>query len=145
MDLKSRLAVVAEATSWLNTPYHPHGRIKGVGVDCAMLLAEVYERAGVITRVDPGYYSPQFGMHRSEEVFESFVLRYGVETAEPQAGDCVLFKYGRCYSHGGVMVSATKLVHAVLRTRMVCYGDLAEAELGERERRFYSVREANGG
>lgn len=140
MTPEVRLVVVEEAVGWLNTPYHPHARIKGVGVDCAMLLAEVYERAGVIGHVEPGNYSQQFGLHRSEEVFEGFVLAHGVLVPEPQPADVVLFKYGRCYSHGGVMISETRFVHAVLATKRVCYGDLSDAELLRRERRFYSVR-----
>jgi cell wall-associated NlpC family hydrolase len=142
LTVDQRKTVVEEAKSWLNTPYHPHGRVKGVGVDCAMLLAEVYGPSGaaVVPRIDPGYYSPQFGLHRSEEVFERFALDYAEPVLFAQAGDCVLFKYGRCFSHGGIMVSDTRLVHAVLVTRMVCYGDLSDAELAGREHRFYTVK-----
>ena len=43
-----RAAVVAEAATWLRTPYHHMGRVKNAGTDCLMLLAEVYEAAGVI-------------------------------------------------------------------------------------------------
>lgn len=137
-------AIVSEALSWLNTPYHPHGRVKGVGVDCAMLLAEVYERAGTIPRVDPGHYSPQFGLHRSEEVFKGFVETYGTEIDVPEPGACVLFRYGRCYSHGAVMVSDTEFVHASLPVRMVCLGALGDAEVSKRETKFYRVA-ARGG
>jgi cell wall-associated NlpC family hydrolase len=31
-----RAAVVAEARSWLGTPFHHQGRVKAAGVDCAM-------------------------------------------------------------------------------------------------------------
>ncbi len=48
-----RAAVVAEAHRWLRTPYHKHGRVLGAGVDCSMLLAEVFEAAGAIPHVDP--------------------------------------------------------------------------------------------
>jgi cell wall-associated NlpC family hydrolase len=136
---EQRPLVVAEALGWVNTPYHPHARVKGVGVDCAMLLAEVYERAGVIPHVDPGHYSPQFGLHRDEEVFEEFVLRHGVEVDAPEPGDCVLFRYGRCYSHGGIMVSEVRFVHAMVSPPLVVCTDLSDAEVAERERRFYTV------
>ena len=43
-----RQSIVAEALSWEGTPYHHHGRIKGVGVDCAMILAEVYHAVGLL-------------------------------------------------------------------------------------------------
>ncbi len=140
MSPETRDMVVAEAEGWLNTPYHPHGRLKGIGVDCAMLLAEVYERAGVIPHIEPGEYSPQFGLHRSEEVFQQFVTEYAVEVETPEIGDCVLYKYGRCFSHGGIMVSDTRLVHAVVSVGRVCYGDITDIDLINRERTFYTVR-----
>ena len=34
-DLRAR--IVAEAMTWLGTPYHHRGKLKGIGVDCAQL------------------------------------------------------------------------------------------------------------
>ena len=50
-----RETILREALTYLGTPYHAQGRMKGVGVDCATFLCEVYEKAGVIPHVDPGY------------------------------------------------------------------------------------------
>ena len=41
---RRREAVIREAKSWIGTPFHHAARIKGAGVDCLMLLAEIYER-----------------------------------------------------------------------------------------------------
>jgi cell wall-associated NlpC family hydrolase len=135
----SRAAVVAEAETWLGTPYHPHARLKGVGVDCAMLLACVYHNAGVIPDVDPGHYPPDFGLHRDEERFMEFVGRYGTPTDTPNAGDVALFLYGRCYSHGAIMTGPTGLIHAVLRDRAVVRGDLRDITLIAREPKFFTL------
>lgn len=40
LELQQRAAVIAEAESWLSTPYHHEARIKGHGVDCAQILDE---------------------------------------------------------------------------------------------------------
>jgi cell wall-associated NlpC family hydrolase len=135
----TREAVVAEAETWLGTPYHSGARIKGVGVDCAMILAAVFEAAGVIPHVDPGTYAADFGLHRDEEVFLGWVERYGYPVEKPQAGDVALFVYGRCFSHGAIMTSATGLIHAVRRDGMVSRGDLADTGLAEREVRFFTL------
>ena len=42
MSDAQRAAVVAEARSWIGTPYHHAADVKGHGVDCAMLLIRVY-------------------------------------------------------------------------------------------------------
>ena len=39
------LEAVQEALTWLGTPYHHQGRVKGVGVDCGTLICEVYEKS----------------------------------------------------------------------------------------------------
>ena len=41
-EADQRAAVVAEARSWIKTPWVHMAAIKGAGVDCAMLLARVY-------------------------------------------------------------------------------------------------------
>jgi cell wall-associated NlpC family hydrolase len=133
-------AVITEAQSWLGTPYHSHGRLKGVGVDCAMLLLETYSRAGIIIPFDPGHYPEQFGLHRSEEQFLGFVERYATEIKAPTPGGCVLFKYGRCYSHGGIMITKTRLIHAVMREQAVGYADLSDADLIDRKPRFFTIQ-----
>ena len=55
-----RAAVVAEARQWLRTPYHHMGRVRGAGVDCATLLAEVYARAGMVEPVAIEFYPPDW-------------------------------------------------------------------------------------
>lgn len=139
MTPEQTAAVIAEAESWVNTPYHDHGRLKGVGVDCAMLLLEVYNRTGIVTTDDPGFYPSQFGLHHNEELFLGFVERHATEVVEPVPGGCVLFRYGRCYSHGGIMVSRTRLIHAVKRDRRVVYSDLTDTDLIDRRPRFFTV------
>ena len=37
--------VRSEALTWLGTPYHHQGRVKGVGVDCGQILIAIYEKA----------------------------------------------------------------------------------------------------
>ena len=65
--MNERERVVAEAETWLRTPYHHMGRIKGGGTDCLMLLAEVYEASGVIPHVDVPFYPPDWNLHRDAE------------------------------------------------------------------------------
>ena len=48
MTESQRAEVVRVARSFIGTPYHHMGRVKGAGVDCATLLAEVYYEAGVL-------------------------------------------------------------------------------------------------
>jgi hypothetical protein len=62
-----REKIVAEARSWIGTPYHNCADIKGVGVDCGMLLVRVYCDLGLVPRFDPRPYTAQWHLHRDDE------------------------------------------------------------------------------
>src|SRR4051794_8469193 len=76
-----RVAIVTEAETWLGTPFHHQGRVKGAGVDCAMLLAEVYHRCGFVPHIDPGHYPPDWHLHRDAERYLEKVMPYAHEIA----------------------------------------------------------------
>lgn len=109
-----RAAIVAEARGWLGTPYHNCADIRGVGVDCGMLLVRVFVDAGLCPPFDPRPYPIDWHLHRSDERYLGFVFDRSAQVAEPQAGDVMVFRYGRCYSHGGLVTKADPLtiVHA---------------------------------
>lgn len=112
-EAEGRAAVIAAARSWLGTPFHDLGRVKGVGVDCAMYLAECFAEAGVVARVEVEPYSPQWHMHRSEERYISYVEQHAREIeGPPQPADVVLFRFGRAFAHGAIVVEWPLIIHA---------------------------------
>ncbi len=121
-----RARVVAEAMTWLGTPYHHHGRLKGVGVDCAGLPLAVYAEAGLIPETDVGHYSPQWHLHRSREVYLEWVERLGprqISHDEIQAGDFLIWRFGRTFSHGAIALDERRVIHAVARAAHVIIED----------------------
>jgi NlpC/P60 family putative phage cell wall peptidase len=107
-----RTAVLAEARTWVGTPFHHRARLKGVGVDCAHFLMACYVGLGVVEPFDPGFYAPDWFLHEPGERFREWVARACVETTAPQPGDVALFRFGRCESHGAILVDHTQLIHA---------------------------------
>jgi NlpC/P60 family putative phage cell wall peptidase len=133
-----RAAVVAEATSWIGTPFHHAARVKGAGVDCLMLLAEVYHRAGVIAPVVPPFYVPDWHLHRDAERYLEGLLDYARPIdAPPGCGDIALFRFGRTFSHGAIVTRWPRLIHAYW-TIGVVWGDATLRPLTGREVRFFS-------
>jgi NlpC/P60 family putative phage cell wall peptidase len=135
-----RAAVVAEAESWIGTPFHHHARIKGAGVDCLHLLAEVYERAGLIAHVAPEHYPADWHLHRDAERFLDGLTRYAREIeGPPDPGDVALFRFGRVFSHGAIVVAWPRLIHANFAARAVCWGDAGLEPLASRPARFFTL------
>lgn len=138
-EAEQRAAVVAEARTWLGTPYHHHARIKGVGVDCAQILCAVYEACGLVPHVDPGPYAHDWHLHHSEEVYAGWLDRCGAcDVQTPAPGDVALFHFGRCWSHGAIVVEPGTVVHAYVG-RGVIITRLTEDPLDGRPVRYWSL------
>lgn len=136
----TREAVLTEARAWLGTPYHPHGRLKGVGVDCANLLCCVYEAARVVPAIDPGFYNTGWHLHRNEEMFLDWIDRAGGRQVEtPQPGDLAVWRFGRTYSHGGIISSDDGLVIHSYLGRGVIETRMNEEPLASRPARFFTL------
>jgi cell wall-associated NlpC family hydrolase len=137
---RQRARVVEEAREWLGTPYRPAQRVKGRagGVDCLTFVVEVYERAGIIPPYVVPFYPQDWHLHRDVERYLEGVLEYAHEIdGAPQPGDVALFRFGRCFAHGGIVIQWPQMIHAWNGMGVVPV-DATQALLGGRPRRFFS-------
>lgn len=113
-EIQARAAIIASARSWIGTPYMHQAKVKGVGVDCGQILIDVFCGLGLVPPFDPGDYTRDWFNHRDEEKYLGFVFDNSVEVAAPEPGDIMLFKFGRTYSHAGIVSHAAPLtiIHA---------------------------------
>lgn len=103
-----------------------------------MLLAEVYERAGIVDRIVPPHYPPDWHMHRDAERYMEGLLKYVREIeGAPLPGDIALFKFGRVFSHGTIVVEWPRVIHAYWALGVV-WGNATLEPLKDREVRFFS-------
>lgn len=133
-----RAAIVREAETWLGTKYHHMGRVKGAGVDCAMLLLEVYQACGLVPEIDVAFYPQDWHHHRSEERYLAKISEYARRVDVPQPGDVAMFKFCRCVSHGAIVVAWPRVIHAYFRQGCV-YADASKGELAGRVDSFWTV------
>jgi cell wall-associated NlpC family hydrolase len=143
-EIDQRKAVVEEAKTWLKTPHVHMARLKGVGVDCALLLAEVYERTGLVEHIDPGYYPQDWHLHKGgqaeERIYLKTVLKYAhrVKDRDPLPGDIVLFDFGRCESHGAIVIEWPIVIHAYVGMGVI-YGEADKNPLAGRLAGIFSI------
>lgn len=147
----ARSAVVAAARSWLSTPYHHLACVKGHGVDCAYLVKATFEEARVVAPFRLEAYSAQWYLHHADELYLNHVMDVAREIPEAEAlpGDIVLYQFGRCFSHGAIIIDPgfPKIVHAFLQARAVVIGEGDQGDLGfvrdgkQRPRRFFTCKE----
>ena len=136
----NRAAVVAEALTWQGTPHIHEARVKGAGVDCGTLLLEVYEACGLIPHVDLPHLPHDWAAHRDEERYLEHVEQWAHRIeGPPEPGDIVLYRYGRCISHGAIVVQWPQIIHAYVNKGVILDDALANADLAQRQVGFWSV------
>jgi cell wall-associated NlpC family hydrolase len=135
-EQEQRAAVIEEAKTWLGTPYHLNARIKGVGVDCGTFLIASFYGAGLIEDVDLGTSYADFNLHRSDEIYLKWILKYCRQVETPQPGDIILYRFGRILSHGALVVDYPRIIHAPAQG--VIYGDDTDAALSTRRAGVFS-------
>lgn len=116
-ELKLRAAILKEAESFKRTPYHDHACLKMIGVDCASFAMLVYKTVGIIPEsyVLPKYYPQQWLKREEDPTYLNEVLKFAYEIEEKDIlpGDAVLYKMGRSYTHGAIVLAwPNRLIHS---------------------------------
>lgn len=144
-EAPQRAAVVAEAKEFIGTAYHHRGTLKRRdgdrgGVDCAWFPYLVFRNVGLAPpNLDLGEYPPDWFLHQGGERYLPWVRALAREIQEPMPGDFVLYKVGRLYAHGAIVIAWPKIIHAARDAGAVLEAEGEGATLAGRERLFFSV------
>lgn len=137
-EAQERQLVCDITGTWRKTPWHHKARLKGEGVDCVQMLIAVYAAAGKFEEFDPGDYPIDCMLH-ADVALQSWCERLGRRTDNPQPGDTVLWKFGRCYSHAGIVIKwPTAVIHAFRPFGEVCETPADASRLAGRSTIFYT-------
>lgn len=139
-----RQQIVRIARGWIGTPFHDCASIRGVGADCAGLVAGVYRESGLVPGgVEFQHAEPQWYLHRSEERLVEGLIKYAREIKSDDAGpgDVVTYLVGRCHGHVAIVVDwPREVIHAHMQSRAVIAGGAFEGEFRTRRTvRFFSI------
>jgi NlpC/P60 family putative phage cell wall peptidase len=121
----SRAAIVAEARSWIGTPYRHQGSLKGAGCDCLGLVRGVY-RAFYGPEKEPiTPYSPYWAEESGQETLRDAARRHLVEIdaapfrngAPLDAGDVILIRVRDrgIAKHAAIASGPDAIIHAYER------------------------------
>jgi cell wall-associated NlpC family hydrolase len=128
--MATRAEIVAEARSWIGTPYRDHGRIKGQGTDCVGLPVMVCRNVGLVA---PDFDVPPYTQHPDGVTLMTWCrdLMTRVPKEKMQIGDLLVFAitvYPQHlailgdYAHGGFSIihaSSDKRVMRVVESRLL--------------------------
>lgn len=122
-----RAAVVAEARSWIGTPYRHRASLKGHGADCLGLVRGVW-RAVIGPEPEPlPPYAADWAEAGRRETLAETARRHlvAIPAMELKAGDVLLFRF-RAHlpaKHAAILSGDGTMIHAY-DGACVCEGDL---------------------
>lgn len=112
---RSESSLIDAARSWVGTPFVDNSRVKGRGVCCHFLMAEIYREAGWgDIDVPPGIASA--GRWANESPVLQWLRGPGakhfaeVEMAT-EIGDLILVKTGHVYNHLAMLLDNGDVIH----------------------------------
>lgn len=116
MEALTRAAIVAEARSWIGTPYQHQASVRGAGCDCLGLVRGVWR--GLIgpepQAVPP--YAADWAMRGEPEVLLDAARRWlqEIPTRAGTAGDVLLFRMSAeaPAKHCAVLTASNTIIHA---------------------------------
>ncbi len=113
-NLKER--VVAEAQSWIGTPYRHQASLKSVGCDCLGLVRGIWR--GLYGQEPEALkpYSADWAESGRADALLNAARRHFIEKpqAEMAAGDVILFRWKPLHAakHAGILASEQAFIHA---------------------------------
>ena len=86
--MSNRTDILAEARTWIGTPYHHQACAKGVGVDCGMLIVGVGVALGLMPMLPPELRT--YGRLPNPEKMRSTIMQF-MDPVDgiPQPGDAL--------------------------------------------------------
>jgi cell wall-associated NlpC family hydrolase len=142
-EQEERAVVVAEALTWVGTPFKWEAAIKNVGVDCGRFPASVFNATGV-KKIDLKTFphlSAQWFMHRSDnsylDVIRLYAVEYDPKERKPQPGDLVVAKHGRDWAHSAMVIEWPKVIGAAFGHCVTVWRNIyTSPQYAQREMKF---------
>jgi NlpC/P60 family putative phage cell wall peptidase len=111
-----RDSIIAEARSWIGTPYHHQAVLKGVGCDCLGLVRGVWRAVCGAEPEAPPPYTPDWAECAGREALCDAAARHltPVALGAEAPGDVLLFRMraDAPMKHAGILSAHDRIIHA---------------------------------
>jgi NlpC/P60 family putative phage cell wall peptidase len=127
-----REQIVAEARTWLGTPFHHQGRLRGVGVDCGGLILGVGKALGLMDYAAAPVYGRRPNGPEMRTLCDALLAARPCD--ERRGGNILLFAFDVQDQHLAILTGEGTIVHVLAQAR-AC----VEHQFDARWQRFVSA------
>lgn len=109
-----RADILAEARTFIGTPFHHQGRVKGAGVDCAGVVIGTADALGLLTDFEDKPYAKSPSADQLRTTLKNYLIE--IPISEAKAGDVLLFAFDREPQHVAFLTDIG-ILHAYAQVR----------------------------
>jgi cell wall-associated NlpC family hydrolase len=112
------------------------------GCDCTGLIIGALRELGYLKNYKLRSYPPDWNLHsKADNYIVEELSQFANEITKPSAGDLVLFYFGRCIAHVGVIIENDLFIHCYRTGRKVKVSSLWKSQWTKRIASFYRLNE----
>jgi len=118
-----RMRLIEEAKTWIGTPYHSEGRVKGAGCDCGTFLLGVLENAELLPHIDIPHYPEDIACHCAVPKYLMKIEEYcqRVNNNDRKIGDILVYQFqgSKVPHHAAFVYDDEYLIHSYTRQGVI--------------------------
>ena len=134
--------IIEEAKTWIGVPY-VHRGINKRGADCTGMLIGILQTLGYGPNFFLRKYPKDWNLHAmaNDYIVEQLAqVAIRVPKKDKQPGDVLVFRWGKCNSHTGVLFNEHLFIHSMAGS--VCrYSSLKREEHSKRMSMIFRIEE----
>lgn len=114
------------AREWVGVVYQHRGTTRR-GCDCTGLLVGIAQELGLLKNYKLRSYSFDWNLHAGAgNYIVEELKRYSNEIpkSETRVGDILIFRFGKCLAHAGILVAKGLFVHSIAKAKVCKYSVL---------------------
>ena len=118
-EQEERNKLIAEAKTWLRTPYIPEARVKGCGTDCGLFILQSFENVGLLPHIDIPHYPFDIAANCATPMYLNKIKEYCTKTdSEPVPGDIIVYKFSgsKVPHHAAILYRNEYIIHSHVKT-----------------------------
>lgn len=140
-ELRTQLCNVVKVWKDLKVQYEHRGTTRN-GCDCTGLIIGALRELGYLKNYKLRSYPLDWNLHaKADNYIVEELIKYSHQVTKPDIGDLVLFSFGRCVAHAGVMIENNLFVHCYLTSKRCTISSLKNSPWTKRISGFYRLEE----